>query len=88
MSDSPALASARPPPSLHGHQPVLDGVRGLAILMVMMFHFVAQMLPTNWLERTIVGVTKYGLLGVDLFFVLSGFLINKPHHWHPLRRLQ
>jgi peptidoglycan/LPS O-acetylase OafA/YrhL len=44
--------------------------------MVLVFHFVGQMLPTNWVERLIVGVTKYGLLGVDLFFVLSGFLIT------------
>jgi peptidoglycan/LPS O-acetylase OafA/YrhL len=91
------LASASPPSDPRGHLPVLDGVRGLAVLMVLMFHFVGQMLPTNWVERTIVGVTKYGLLGVDLFFVLSGFLItgilyeahNKPHYFRNfyMRRL-
>ena len=91
------LASTSPSPSLLGHQPVLDGLRGLAVLMVLVFHFVGQMLPTNWVERTIVGVTKYGLLGVDLFFVLSGFLItgilydacNKPHYFRNfyMRRL-
>ena len=32
--------------------------------MVLVFHFVGQMLPSNWVERAIVGVTKYGLLGV------------------------
>jgi len=76
------LASPEPLPKvgstieLHGHLPVLDGVRGLAVLMVLVFHFVGQMLATNAFENAIVSVTKYGLLGVDLFFVLSGFLIT------------
>lgn len=89
-----ALAFAAPSPSatpsveLRGHLSVLDGVRGLAVTMVLIFHFVSEMLTTNWIERAIVDVTKYGLLGVDLFFVLSGFLItgllyearDKPHY--------
>src|SRR3954447_15207847 len=82
-------AYEKPQPSLRGHLPVLDGIRGLAVSMVLVFHFVGETLPTNWIERTIVAVTKYGLLGVDLFFVLSGFLItgilcdarNDPHHF-------
>jgi peptidoglycan/LPS O-acetylase OafA/YrhL len=69
--------------------PALDGVRGLAVLMVLVFHFVGNALPTNWVERGIVGVTNYGSYGVELFFVLSGFLItgilydahNKPHYF-------
>jgi asparagine synthase (glutamine-hydrolysing) len=59
-----------------GHLPALDGVRGLAILMVLLFHFVAQTTATNRLEAGVNWVLSHGLLGVDLFFVLSGFLIT------------
>ncbi len=59
-----------------GHMPPLDGVRGLAILGVLLFHFVAQTTATNAFEATVNRVLRYGALGVDLFFLLSGFLIT------------
>jgi peptidoglycan/LPS O-acetylase OafA/YrhL len=74
-SAGPAQRPA-PRPVLRGHLPALDGVRGLAILLVLLFHFVAQTTATNRLEAAVNGVLSYGLLGVDLFFVLSGFLIT------------
>ena len=70
------LASASPEPALRGHMPVLDGVRGLAILMVMFLHFVGNVPPQGRIEDAIAGVTNYGSYGVELFFVLSGFLIT------------
>ncbi len=45
-----------------GYRPGLDGLRGLAILLVMGSHSLLFM--------------KGGFLGVDIFFVLSGFLIT------------
>lgn len=65
----------------------LDGVRGMAALMVMWFHF-------NWPQGSFLlnGIKKtatFGQTGVTLFFVLSGFLItrillvgkNDPHYF-------
>lgn len=46
-----------------GYRPWADGLRGFAILAVMGYHF-----PFNLLA--------HGHVGVDLFFVLSGFLIT------------
>jgi peptidoglycan/LPS O-acetylase OafA/YrhL len=51
------------PVKTHARAPGLDGVRALAVLAVIGFHEGASGLPG-------------GFLGVDIFFVLSGFLIT------------
>lgn len=57
------------------HVPGLDGVRGLAILLVLIYHL-AVMIPASDLEHTVFSGLSIGWIGVDLFFVLSGALIT------------
>lgn len=62
------------------HYNALDGLRGVAVSMVVLFHF-WQTLP-KYEHPLSAGVTRVlglmliGQKGVDLFFVLSGFLIT------------
>jgi peptidoglycan/LPS O-acetylase OafA/YrhL len=51
--------------------PELDGIRGLAILLVLICHATSFMEPGLWRS-----LLSYGKVGVYLFFVLSGFLIT------------
>ena len=55
--------------------PALDALRGAAILAVFCHH-AAPPTPTLGAERFLVGTFHLGWAGVDLFFVLSGFLIT------------
>jgi peptidoglycan/LPS O-acetylase OafA/YrhL len=60
-----------------GHLLALDGVRGLAILMVVCSHvFESNYITASLPIRVLGSVIYYGFFGVDLFFVLSGFLIT------------
>ena len=63
----------RPPEA--GVIPALDGLRGIAILMVMLHHFTYYR-PDSGTDALIGSVPFFGWAGVDLFFVLSGFLIT------------
>lgn len=61
----------------HDRIPALDGLRGIAVLVVIISRFQAYPLNADgWLEKLWVGLVSLGYLGVDLFFVLSGFLIT------------
>jgi peptidoglycan/LPS O-acetylase OafA/YrhL len=55
--------------------PPLDGLRGIAIILVMLHHFTYYR-PTSGLDAQIGSVLFFFWTGVDLFFVLSGFLIT------------
>ena len=59
------------------HLPELDGLRALAILSVFVFHARGvNATSTTTLQEVFFRVTEVGWVGVDLFFVLSGFLIT------------
>lgn len=53
----------QPPYGRKLHLGLIDGLRALAVLSVMAFHFFPRILPG-------------GFLGVDLFFVISGFVVS------------
>jgi peptidoglycan/LPS O-acetylase OafA/YrhL len=58
--------------------PELDGLRGLAILLVILDHYIASASNAKlgpWPHRAL-SLFTVGWSGVDLFFVLSGFLIG------------
>lgn len=60
--ESPSVGAERRNPGWH-YMPALDGIRAIAIIGVLIFHGNPDWLPG-------------GYLGVDVFFVLSGFLIS------------
>jgi peptidoglycan/LPS O-acetylase OafA/YrhL len=72
--------------------PALDGIRGLAIAAILAVHSIELILasvPYSRFVHTLFGLLSTGWLGVDIFFVLSGFLITtilfeertKPDFW-------
>lgn len=83
MNNTQTITQGRPAPTALLPKPApsqiaaLDGIRGLAALMVILFH--------GWQVGAFDGlglgafsrVAKFGQTGVDLFFVLSGFLITR-----------
>jgi len=73
---NPTSASAKPRESLK-HIDSLDGIRGVAISMVLIFHLLWSNSQTgSAVMDFIVRLRGAGWAGVDLFFSLSGFLIT------------
>jgi peptidoglycan/LPS O-acetylase OafA/YrhL len=58
--------------------PALDGIRGLALLLVVFYHVIVfgRVHAVSLPERLIEFLAIQSWIGVDLFFVLSGFLIT------------
>lgn len=59
-------------PDSKSHYDILDGLRGVAAVMVVTFHVLETFSGGNHLKQII----NHGYLAVDFFFVLSGFVIG------------
>ena len=66
-----SLEAPKSPVTERGRIPELDGLRGLAVLAVVAVHYTQGWAWPSWY----LGL-GFGWAGVDLFFVLSGFLIT------------
>jgi peptidoglycan/LPS O-acetylase OafA/YrhL len=74
----PAIGKS-PPTTSHqpsSRIPALDGLRGIAILLVLLRHSVAGTPTESKFWSAVLHPLKLTWSGVDLFFVLSGFLIG------------
>jgi peptidoglycan/LPS O-acetylase OafA/YrhL len=61
---------------ISGHIPALDGIRGLAVILVFVFHAFRFTPAQTPLAALLHGIAERCWIGVDLFFVLSGYLIT------------
>lgn len=68
----PAQVSAAEP----RHKPELDGIRGIAIIAVMLSHAGPLIQKDGIVSKVLVSAMIPGWSGVELFFALSGFLIT------------
>jgi peptidoglycan/LPS O-acetylase OafA/YrhL len=68
----------RPRPTSNERLQELDGLRGLAILLVLYYHYFVLLAdwPAGSAGSALKAATRLTWSGVDLFFVLSGFLIG------------
>lgn len=78
MGQRNSLPSSSPTRVRQERVPELDGLRGTAIFMVVIFHYLEQQgnVAGGGLTSILQRLVLMGWSGVDLFFVLSGFLIG------------
>ncbi len=72
--DDPALITATAPKTRR--DAALDGLRGLAILLVFIFHYGGGLQSARPAVRILGLITQFSWVGLVLFFALSGFLIT------------
>tara|TARA_B100001093_G_C26527547_1_gene884513 strand:+ start:125 stop:364 length:240 start_codon:yes stop_codon:yes gene_type:complete len=56
------------PKTNHHYRPEIDGLRSIAVISVIFYHLQISLEGTE--------ILKGGFLGVDIFFVISGYLIT------------
>ena len=61
---APEATAAKPASSTAGHRDDIDGLRAVAVAAVVIYHCNHRWLPG-------------GFVGVDIFFVISGFVIGR-----------
>jgi len=64
------------PPSPNPYIREIDGLRGIAILSILVVHWVVPFIPLTS-QTKLAGIPYMFAYGVDLFFVVSGFLIGR-----------
>lgn len=72
------VARSVPMEAVSSYIPALDGIRGLAIILVLIIHLTlsSHRHTQSLLLNAVIAFCNMGWAGVDLFFVLSGFLIT------------
>lgn len=76
MTDTPSTTHGMTPARTDKRVPALDGVRGLAIVLVLINNVYPNRPPLSAFDYGVAHLANCGWIGVDLFFVLSGFLIT------------
>jgi len=72
-----SAAGRTTPRAASGRVAAIDGLRGIAALLVVFYHLHAAISrsSSDWLYTPLDWVARNGFLGVDIFFVISGYVI-------------